>query len=158
MPRMPQLRARAVQSIQQSVATPKELKDAIYARYAIDHDPCPLDGHKTGPDGLDRRNAWGKRNYVNPPYVKNGIQKFVDRAIEEMNNGNSSYFLMPFRAGLQYYHRAMAHCTGVLFFGKHLKFEGYTGVLPQQLVLMEFEANKPAHFTADALGEVLCWR
>jgi hypothetical protein len=157
MPRPPQLVWKPAQSILQSIATPEPLKQAIYERYQIDHDPCPLNGHVTGPDGLDRTIPWGKRNYINPPYVKAGIEAFVDRAIEEMKLGNDSYFLMPFRASLLYYHTAMRHCTGLLFLGRNIKFEGYNSPFPQQLVLMEFEHDKPPLYSEGTLGETLVW-
>jgi hypothetical protein len=157
MPRPPQVVYKPTSEILISVATPGALKRAIYKRYQIDHDPCPLNGHITGPDGLDRSIPWGKRNYLNPPYIKSGIEAFVDRAIEEMALGNASYFLMPFRASLLYFHRAMEHCTGVRFLTRNIRFEGYKHPLPQQLVLMEFEPGRPAKFRRGALGEDEVW-
>ena len=157
MPRPPQLVWKPAASILQSIATPEPLRLAIYQFYRLDHDPCPLDGHITGPDGLDRNVPWGKRNYINPPYVKAGIEAFVKRAIEEMARGNDSFFLMPFRASLLYYHEAMQHCTGIRFLGRNIKFEGYNSPFPQQLVLMEFEHDKPPKFASNLLGEVLVW-
>ncbi len=157
MPRPPSIVWKPAASILQSIATPEPLKRAIWERYDIDHDPCPLDGHLTGPDGLDRNLPWGKRNYINPPYVKAGIEAFVKRAIEEMARGNDSFFLMPFRASLLYYHEAMQHCTGIRFLGRNIKFEGYNSPFPQQLVLMEFEHDKPPKFASNLLGEVLVW-
>lgn len=154
MPRPPSITYKPVESILTSIATPEPLRQAIYERYNIDHDPCPLNGHITGPDGLDRSIPWGKRNYLNPPYVKAGIEAFVKRAIEEMQLGNNSYFLMPFRASLLYYHEAMRHCTGISFLGRNVKFEGYNSPFPQQLVLMEFEHDKPPLFREQMLGSM----
>lgn len=139
-------------SIAISVATPEDLKQAIWERYQIDHDPCPLNGHITGPDGLDRNVPWGKNNYINPPYLEAGITQFVARAVEEMERGNNSYFLMPMRACLRYFKQAMENCTGVLYFHTGVKFVGYTHVFPQQLALFEFEAGKPKLYQTQTLG------
>lgn len=157
MPRPPSITWKPAESILTSIATPEPLKRAIWEHYNIDHDPCPLNGHLTGPDGLDRSIPWGKRNYLNPPYVKAGIEAFVDRAIEEMAKGNDSFFLMPFRASLLYYHKAMRFCTGIRFLGRNVKFEGYNSPFPQQLVMMEFEHSKPPKFQAGQLGDMLVW-
>lgn len=140
-------------SIAISIATPPELLEAITQRYGIDHDPCPLHGHLNGPDGLDRSIPWGKSNYINPPYLEAGITGFVDRAIEEMGRGNNSYFLMPMRAHLRYFKKAMQNCTGVLYFHTGVKFVGYSHVFPQQLALFEFEAGKPPLYETQTLGK-----
>jgi hypothetical protein len=157
MPRPPQIKYKPKESILISIATPPDLLEAIRVRYDIDHDPCPLNGHLTGPDGLDRSIPWGKRNYINPPYTKDGIEPFVERAIEEMGRGNSSYVLVPFRASLKYYQRAMECCTGALYFASNIRFVGYKSALPQQLVLLEFEAGKPPKFAKDSLGTQGVW-
>lgn len=157
MGRLPQLKGRAESSIEISIATPDDLKKAIYERYQIDYDPCPLWGHLEGPDALDRNIPWGKRNYVNPPYTKSGIKAFVERAVEEMRLGNNSYFLVPFRAALKYYQYAMANCTGVVVFGQNVRFKGYKSPFPQQLVLLEFEADKPLRFRYNTLGDYGVW-
>lgn len=156
MPRVPGTQGRPVQKILTNIETTDQLKEWIYERFKIDHDPCPLFGHLNGPDGLDRSIPWGKNNYINPPFVLSGIKGFTDRAIEEMEKGNNSYVLIPWRYFCKYYNTLASTCTGIIFFGYPVKFKGYKAGLPQQMALVFYEAGKPTLFQSiDVLGPAI---
>lgn len=125
------------------IETPPELKADIYKHYSIDHDPCPLHGLENGPDGLDPAIPWGKNNFVNPPWDKEGIIAFTARAIKEMGNGNNTYMLIPFRTGTRYYDKVFGGCTGIDFLGDHVKFVGYPQPYVLPLAIFRFEAGQP---------------
>jgi len=127
------------------VATPPHIKAEIYEKFSIDHDPCPLYGKKTGPDGLDRKIPWGKNNYVNPPYNEEMLA-FAVRAKEEMEKGNNSYFLIPFRPCTSYYKEILKTCTNILFLRKNFPFVGYKSNYMWPLVIVCFETGKVPYF------------
>ena len=75
--------------------TPPEKYAELNAEFNFDFDPCPRP--------LDYNSLiipWGKRNYVNPPFIKvdspfGGPSAFARKAIAEMDKGNSSVFILP---------------------------------------------------------------
>ena len=77
--------------------TPPHLSDHLNAEFAFDFDPCPY----PRPDGHDALTiAWGRMNYVNPPYRRtdgntHGPTAFVRKAIAEQQHGRSSVLLLP---------------------------------------------------------------
>jgi hypothetical protein len=78
--------------------TPPELYKKWDKEFNFDFDPCPLN-----PQQNALQIAWGKSNYVNPPYMKKdtlfekgkkGPTAFVRKAIEEQKKGNSSFLVL----------------------------------------------------------------
>jgi hypothetical protein len=123
------------------ICTPPEVLNQIVQRYGIDHDPCPLYGLHNGPNGLDRSIPWGKNNFLNPPYNKTMLQ-FIDRAVEEKEKGNNSYFLVPFRPYTSYYQAFFNHCTGMDVLTSKIKFQGYDTFFPWPLIIFKIEHDK----------------
>jgi hypothetical protein len=79
--------------------TPPELYARLDAEFAFDFDPCP---HPLplGFNGL--RCAWGRSNYVNPPFGsiivrgrKRGVTAWARRALHERDRGNRTVLVYP---------------------------------------------------------------
>jgi len=82
-------------------ATPSEGKDALYAEFALNFDPCPLDGTVNGLAPLFCRWA-GKRVFCNPPYgpgIAMGSKELDDRGSARRNNCHALF--PPKNSGLE---------------------------------------------------------
>lgn len=82
-------------------ATPKDVYDELDMEFKFDFDPCPL-FHTF--DGLDENTKWGKRNFVNPPYIRKLKEAFINRAYEESRKGNLSVLLIPVSTSTKIFH------------------------------------------------------
>lgn len=77
--------------------TPPDFYAPLDAEFRFDFDPCPC----PRPDGYNSLVVpWGKRNYVNPPFLHSdspfgGPAAFVRKAIAERENGNTSVLVLP---------------------------------------------------------------
>ena len=79
--------------------TPMDLIEQLNAKYHFDFDPCPYP-LPVGFDGLTC--AWGKSNYVNPPFgsiihqgKKKGPTAWARKAIKEQKNGKRTVLVYP---------------------------------------------------------------
>lgn len=125
------------------VATPDDLYNALDKEFKFDFDPCPLGGKEKGKDGL--KINWGKSNYVNPPYSE--IKKWLKKAIEEMNKGNKSVFLIPLRLSTRYWEQYVyPYVSEIRPIAGYIKFKGYEKIrglnTPIGLVIYDPEAYK----------------
>lgn len=82
-------------------ATPPYVYDTLKKACNFDFDPCPFN-HDMAWDGLTC--AWGKNNFVNPPYSRELKEAFVERAVSEMNKGNRSVLLLPVSTSTKLFH------------------------------------------------------
>jgi hypothetical protein len=80
--------------------TPPDIYEKLDAEFHFDFDPCPC----PLPDNFNALEIdWGKMNYVNPPFCKvdgmpGGPTAFVRKAIEELQKGRESVFIVPVRS------------------------------------------------------------
>lgn len=101
--------------------TPVALKDALYAEFGLNYDPCPLDGTM---DGLSTLFApWhGKRVFCNPPYGPQ-LGQWLERGFD----AEVAVFLLPARTDTRWFHSyCLPHATEIRFLRGRLKFGGAT--------------------------------
>lgn len=77
--------------------TPPPLMQRLRAEFQFDFDPCPYPRPESYNSLIE---PWGKRNYVNPPFLNSdathgGPAAFVRKAIAEQTKGNTSVFVLP---------------------------------------------------------------
>lgn len=114
--------------------TPPDLKAALYAEFALNFDPCPLDGTENGLATLFSR--WtGKRVFCNPPYGPQ-IRAWLERGFE----AEIAVYLLPARTDVRWFHEiCLTHATEIRFLKGRLKFgESTSGApFPSMVVVMQ---------------------
>jgi len=104
-----------------NVATPSQLYAELNKEFNFDHDPCPLN-----PSGLRDRDglgAWGKRNFVNPPYSNK--EPWLKRAVEEQRKGNLTVMLLPVDTSTTWFHDLVLPNAEIRFLRGRLRFSQY---------------------------------
>ena len=107
--------------------TPSDMYDYLHSEFDFDNDPCAIGAC----NGLT--NAWGKKNFVNPPY--DDIARWLRKGIEEKHKGNLSVFLIPVRTCTHYFHQEiMTEADTIRFIRGRLRFtnsdDGKNGICP----------------------------
>ena len=141
-----------------SVATPTALYRDLDATFNFDHDPCPLQSSPIV-DGLDRNNAWGQRNFINPPF--NNIGPWLRRAHEESESGGRvSVVLVPMRANTRYWRQWVANkVSALLLIMQRVKFPGYAEGAPFVLCLLVYgNAHSLIGQLPQTVGGHLVWQ
>lgn len=128
-------------SVNDSVATPAWLYEALDAEFHFDHDPCPLDPNPAV-DGLVQ--PWGRSNYVNPPY--SNIAPWIARAIREMDErGARTVFLVPAKTSTRCWRdMVFPRASEIRFLDRRLCFAGYEAAFPNSLAILVFDPAVPA--------------
>lgn len=100
--------------------TPDRVYDIIKSKWGYDRtdmfDPCPVNPKF---DGLTT--PWKKINYVNPPYTL--LRQFVYKAIDELNNGNTTVLLLPCKTDQEWFHDLLDLNFDIYWIRKRLKFK-----------------------------------
>lgn len=101
-------------------ATPKDFYQNLDDEFDFDFDPCPLHADF---DGLTI--AWGKRNFVNPPYTRQIKEAFVKKAIAEAQLGKLCVLLLPVSTSTKLFHDyILPNAQDIRFVRGRIKFRG----------------------------------
>ena len=73
-------------------STPKDIYDDLNSEFQFNDDPCPLFGLENGLDGLTRE--WGTRTFINPPYRRGEVDRWVEKAYTESAKGKTVVALL----------------------------------------------------------------
>jgi DNA N-6-adenine-methyltransferase (Dam) len=106
-------------------ATPGEVKQALYDEFALNYDPCPLDGWVDGLAPLF--SVWyGKRVFCNPPYGP-AIAAWLRRGFE----AELAVYLLPARTDTRWFHTlCLPHAEEIRFLRGRLKFGDAVNAAP----------------------------
>ena len=104
--------------------TPADFYEKLNAKYDFDFDPCPFQHDLTLWDGLEVE--WGERNFVNPPYSRPNLERFVLKGIKEAEKGKLCVFLIPASTDTALFHdHIQPKATSIEFVRGRLRFEGF---------------------------------
>jgi hypothetical protein len=121
-------------------ATPQALLNELDDEFHFDYDPCPLYG-KEWMDGL--KEEWGYCNFVNPPYSE--IILWLQKGIEQMEQGKMSVFLITARTSAQYWRDYVyPYASEIRFVKRGLKFGNHTGPCPMPIAIVIFDPDRPS--------------
>ena len=120
------------------IETPDWLKDKIILEFGEYFDPCPVNPTF---DGLSIDWPTNIVNYVNPPYTRGEISKWVKKCHEENMKGAKIVLLIPAYTDTKYFHDYIYQRDNVeiRFIQGRIKFKGYnrTSSFPSMLVIFD---------------------
>ena len=111
--------------------TPQDLFDELNKVYEFTLDPCATvenakceKYYTVEDDGLSK--DWGGNTvFVNPPYTRGSIGKWIKKAYEESKKPNTIVVcLIPSRTDTKYWHEYCMNAAHIHFIKGRLKFEG----------------------------------
>ena len=115
------------------VATPQDFYEELNREFNFKFDPCPEEYVNSGLDI-----PWESVNYVNPPYSE--VEKWVKKAINEMEFGRKSILLIPARTNNKYWRDLVfPNCSEIRFIYNGIKFGEYKRPLRVPLAIVIFD-------------------
>lgn len=102
--------------------TPDHIIEELNSKYGELFDPCP---NNPMFDGLSLEWPKDKVIYVNPPYSRGQISKWVKKAHDEFLKGCSIIMLIPSYTDTVYFHQFIYGIAEISFIKGRLKFKGY---------------------------------
>jgi hypothetical protein len=117
--------------------TPDWLIDALSEAGGVLFDPCP---NNPPFDGLKIEWPRDQLTFVNPPYTRGELAKWVEKAFK---HPGPVVMLIPAYTDTKYFHEFIFGHAHVLFFKGRLKFKGYAAraSFPSCLVIYEGEGD-----------------
>ena len=117
--------------------TPQALFDRLNVMFNFELDPCAANGeiakcplfYTPEDDGL--KLPWRGRVFLNPPYGRNRVKKWVAKAASELviENAELVVALLPASVGTHWFNDyVMPYATQIFFVRGRVAFEDYTGV------------------------------
>lgn len=103
--------------------TPDHLMEEIQQEFGTLYDPCPNDWTV---DGL--QTDWAQQPhvvYVNPPYTRGEIGKWVEKCYYEYTQGATVVLLIPAYTDTAYFHDMIYPYAELRFLRGRLRFKGY---------------------------------
>ncbi len=107
-------------SLRSNWKTPKDLYTLLDKEFHFDFDPCPSNPMF---DGLTI--DWNLSNFVNPPYARYIIDKWIKKGFEEWKKGKTVVFLIASRTDTQWWHNYIMKADEIRFVEGRLKFDNY---------------------------------
>ena len=106
------------------IETPDYLKNQIKHEFGEYFDPCPVNPTQ---DGLAIDWPTDQAVYVNPPYTRGNISKWVKKCSEQHQRGCTIILLIPSYTDTAYFHDYIYQKTDVeiRFIRGRIKFKGY---------------------------------
>lgn len=121
-------------------ATPLAVKQALYEEFALDFDPCPLDGNTDGLATLFL--PWhGRRVFCNPPYGP-GIGDWIARGFDAA----IAVYLLPARTDTRWFHTlCLPYAQEIRFLRGRLKFGDAvnSAPFPSMIVVLNNQETAP---------------
>jgi DNA N-6-adenine-methyltransferase (Dam) len=115
--------------------TSHAVKEALYAEFALNFDPCPLDGTQ---DGLATLfcHWYGKRVFCNPPYGPT-IPQWLRRGFE----ADIAVYLLPARTDTRWFHHlCVPYASEIRFLKGRLKFGDSLHSAPFPSIVVIFDS------------------
>lgn len=134
------------------IETPDNVLQEILEEFGRYFDPCPFVGRGNLPTWNGLEVKWGMLNFVNPPY--NDVESWFAKAVHEwQTHGHISVFLVPVRAGTNYWRKwAYAYAASIRFINGKVIFKNYTTPPPHNLAFIVFGNRYPnAQIPTDTL-------
>lgn len=125
------------------VPTPPEMLSALQNLFHFDYDPCPLYGleNEAVPDGLALDVAWGRRNFINPPY--SNIKPWICRAIA---SETLCVMLLPARLHSLYWRNFVwPNAKTIYLLCEGVQFPGYERPFPCPMTIVVFFPHDYVH-------------
>jgi len=104
--------------------TPDDLMESIVEEFGEVYDPCPNDFEV---NGLALEWPLDKTVYVNPPYTRGEIKKWVAKVHQEWLRGCQIVLLIPSYTDTAYFHDYIYKRAELRFIRGRLKFKHYDG-------------------------------
>ncbi len=103
--------------------TPDYLMNDLVDEFGELFDPCP---NNPNFDGLDIDWPLDKTTFVNPPYTRGEIKKWVSKCFDEWNKGKQIVLLIPSYTDTVYFHQYIYNNAELRFIKGRLQFKGYS--------------------------------
>lgn len=120
------------------IETPDYLKNDIKNEFGEYFDPCPVNPTQ---DGLEIDWPTDQAVYVNPPYTRGHISKWVEKCSEQHQRGCNIILLIPAYVDTAYFHDYIYQKPDIeiRFIRGRIKFKNYKGpsAFPSMLVIFK---------------------
>ena len=131
-------------SLKSNWRTPEGLYKELDKEFHFDLDPCPYrekDWQKACDwDGL--KEDWGNCNFVNPPYARYIIDKWIEKGFKEWKKGKTVVFLIASRTDTQWWHNYIMKADEIRFVVGRLKFSNHKTGAPFPSAVVVFRSNQ----------------
>ena len=114
--------------------TPKYVYNFLDEEFRFIFDPCPSNPQW---NGLKMKN-WSVMNFVNPPYGRFELPKWIKKGIEEQKKKHYSVFLIPSRTDTKWFYEMFRNATEIRFIVSRIKFVGAKNAAPFPSMIVVF--------------------
>ena len=114
--------------------TPKYVYDYLDREFFFIFDPCPSNPQW---NGLKMKN-WSAMNFVNPPYGRKELPKWIKKGIEEQKKKHYSVFLIPSRTDTKWFYKMFENASEIRFVVSRIKFVGAKNSAPFPSMIVVF--------------------